>query len=201
MGAQVNQLHSWNKSVKKNITSYLCELIDGRLASFLNGPIPASFCLFFVFSTLHNLINWWKCIRRAWDSNPGRQDGRHMWIHWAMAAPLVNWLLYLSHLKDQPWLTQLHVDQKFLPNFVTFFAANCYNFVNKEKNLLSRPNTNFVNKKFGQSGFDILKLHYYVHYIAIIYIYFATTNDTASIMVPVCRSKLIIRWYKSPTIM
>ena len=24
----------------------------------------------------------------AWDSNPGRQDGRHRRIHWAMAAPL-----------------------------------------------------------------------------------------------------------------
>ena len=24
----------------------------------------------------------------AWDSNPGRQDGRRRQIHWAMAAPL-----------------------------------------------------------------------------------------------------------------
>ena len=24
---------------------------------------------------------------RAWDSNPGQQDGRRRWFHWAMAAP------------------------------------------------------------------------------------------------------------------
>ena len=43
---------------------------------FLNGPILASFLFIFIFSTLHNSINWWKHRWCAWDSNPGWQDGR-----------------------------------------------------------------------------------------------------------------------------
>ena len=56
---------------------------------FLNGPIPASFCLFSFFS--HSNSNDKYKLKKhrwcAWDSNPGRQDGRRRRIHWAMAAP------------------------------------------------------------------------------------------------------------------
>ena len=39
---------------------------------FLNGPIPASFCLFSLFSRYNfNNTNWKKFRWHAWDSNPG----------------------------------------------------------------------------------------------------------------------------------
>ena len=53
-----------------------------------NGPIPASFLFIFDFSTCYNSnLNWKKHRWCAWDSNPGRQVGRHERIHWATAAP------------------------------------------------------------------------------------------------------------------
>ena len=47
------------------------------------------FPFIFVFSTRYNsnFLNWKKRRWCAWDSNPGRQDGRRERIHWAMAAP------------------------------------------------------------------------------------------------------------------
>ena len=63
----------------------------GWISVFLNGPIPASFCLFSSFSKRHKSnINWLKRWWCAWDSNPGWQDGRHTRIHWAIAAPWMN---------------------------------------------------------------------------------------------------------------
>ena len=56
-----------------------------RSYSFFNGPIPASFCLFSLFSR-YNFNNWKKRRWSAWDSNPGPQDGRRRWNHGAMAA-------------------------------------------------------------------------------------------------------------------
>ena len=56
----------------------------------LNGPIPASFSVYFRLSTCRNLNsnwNWKKCRWCAWDLNPGRQEGRRRQIHWATAAP------------------------------------------------------------------------------------------------------------------
>ena len=61
------------------------------------------FCVFFVLFTFQfkwqiynlNLINWKKHRWCAWDSNPGRQDGRRRWIHWAMAAPHYDYLTRL----------------------------------------------------------------------------------------------------------
>ena len=55
--------------------------------SFLNGPIPASFCLFSLFSHYNfNKTNWKKHRWCAWDSNLGLQDGRRRQNHGAMAA-------------------------------------------------------------------------------------------------------------------
>ena len=51
-----------------------------------NGPIPASFCLFSLFSRLNPNTNWKKRRWCAWDSNPGLQDGRRKRNHRAMAA-------------------------------------------------------------------------------------------------------------------
>ena len=103
---------SWFKTVsKKPILKFetrdFVQCHDLEFATiFLNGPTPASsICLFFlkmgqsrplfqfifVFSIWYNLnsnFNWKKRRWCAWDSNPGRQDGRRKWIHWAMAAPL-----------------------------------------------------------------------------------------------------------------
>ena len=49
------------------------------------STIPASFCLFLSFSQKfkYKLKKFWCC---AWESNPGPQDGRCKWIHWALAA-------------------------------------------------------------------------------------------------------------------
>ena len=58
---------------------------DGELKK--NGPIPASFCLFSLFSR-NNFINtnWKKRRWSAWESNPGPQNGRRRRNHGAMAA-------------------------------------------------------------------------------------------------------------------
>ena len=52
-----------------------------------NGPIPASFMFIFVFCNSN--INWLKHRRRAWELNPGRQDGGRKPIRWAMVAPQI----------------------------------------------------------------------------------------------------------------
>ena len=62
-------------------------------------PIPASFCLFSFFSNSNdnlNNTNWKKRRWCAWDSNPGPQDGRRRWNHWAMAAQLLTTSLSLN---------------------------------------------------------------------------------------------------------
>ena len=51
------------------------------------GQSRPLFLFIFVVSICHNL-NWKKRRWCAWDSNPGRQDGRRERIHWATAAPL-----------------------------------------------------------------------------------------------------------------
>ena len=52
-----------------------------------NGPIPASFCFFPLFSHYNfNNTNWKTRRWCAWDLNPGPQDGRRRWNHGAMAA-------------------------------------------------------------------------------------------------------------------
>ena len=50
------------------------------------GQSRPLFLFIFVFSTCYNL-NWKKHRWCAWESNPGRQDGRRERIHWATAAP------------------------------------------------------------------------------------------------------------------
>ena len=88
----LSENYSWSWSA--NLISD--ENDQSRNFFFKNGPIPASFCLFSFFS--HSNSNdkytiwtikiekrgWW-----AWDSNPGRHDGRHRQIHWAIAAPAI----------------------------------------------------------------------------------------------------------------
>ena len=58
---------------------------------FKNGPIPASFCLFWIFSYNFN-TNWKKHRWCAWDSNLGPQDGRRRRNHGAMAATTCKYL-------------------------------------------------------------------------------------------------------------
>ena len=56
------------------------------------GQSRPLFPFIFVFSTCYNLnsnLNWKKHRWCAWESNPGQQDGRREWIHWATAAPLI----------------------------------------------------------------------------------------------------------------
>ena len=53
-----------------------------------NGPIPASFCLFSLFSH-YNFNNWKKNRWCAWESNPGPHDGRRRRNHGAMAGTLL----------------------------------------------------------------------------------------------------------------
>ena len=57
---------------------------------FKNGPIPASYCLFLLFSR-YNFNKWKKRRWSAWDSNPEPQDGRRRRNHGAMAATTCNW--------------------------------------------------------------------------------------------------------------
>ena len=55
------------------------------------GPIPASLCLFLLFSRYNfNNTNWKKHRWCAWDSNLGPQDGRRRQNHGAMAATQKN---------------------------------------------------------------------------------------------------------------
>ena len=53
---------------------------------YLNGPIPAPFCLFLFLSHYNFNTIWKKRSWCAWDSNPGQQDGRWRWNHGAMVA-------------------------------------------------------------------------------------------------------------------
>ena len=69
-------LHHW----RTNLCSFTCH-------------ITASLCLFSSFSQRNDkhctnltTYKWKKCRWCAWDLNPGLQDGRCRWIHWAMAA-------------------------------------------------------------------------------------------------------------------
>ena len=64
-----------------------------------NWPIPASFCLFSLFSLYNfNNTNWKKLRWCACDSNPGPQDGRRRRNHRAMAVTkaLPNYKAYFS---------------------------------------------------------------------------------------------------------
>ena len=52
-----------------------------------------------------NDVKWKKHRWCAWDSNPGRQDGRHRQIHWAMAAPEIKYLSTKAfvHSPNRTW--------------------------------------------------------------------------------------------------
>ena len=92
---------------------------------FKNVPIPASFCSFHFPTLMTNLqfdnTNWKKHRLCAWDLNPGWQDGRRRWIHWAMAAPppcklfrggkwlRPQWRLLIKSYKVKPWFWHLFI--------------------------------------------------------------------------------------------
>ena len=58
------------------------------------------FLFIFVLSSCHDSnLNWKNYRWCTWDSNPGRQNDVHWWIHWAMAAPLFNIFLWVMHLQ------------------------------------------------------------------------------------------------------
>ena len=62
----------------------------------------------FVFSTWHiSNINWFKHRWCAWDSNPGRQDGRCRQIHWAMVAPQSELAFQVGLCKSPPSVTDI----------------------------------------------------------------------------------------------
>ena len=54
---------------------------------FKIGPNPASFCLFSSFSQHNDKYNTKFHYLKAWDLNPGPQNGMHRQNHCAMAAP------------------------------------------------------------------------------------------------------------------
>ena len=67
---------------------------------YKNGPIPASFCLFSLFSHYNfNKTNWKKRRWCVWDLNPGPQDGRRRQNHRAMAATQTIVILLSSAFK------------------------------------------------------------------------------------------------------
>ena len=71
-------------------------LYDSYGSLFKNGPIPASFSIYFrLFNTLQFKLKLKKHRWCAWDLNPGQQDGRQKRIHWATAAPLKSDLIVL----------------------------------------------------------------------------------------------------------
>ena len=88
------QMHASNAArVNDPLTRWMCDLLCCNLLSFFfYWPIPASFCLFSFFSHSNSNSNDKYKLKKhrwcAWDSNPGRQDGRRRRIHWAIAAPL-----------------------------------------------------------------------------------------------------------------
>ena len=78
--------NSLTLQVKCHCTTDLLFYLFG-VSSFFNGPIPASFCLFSLFSQSNfNNKNWKKCRSCARDLNPGPQEGRCRRNHGAMAA-------------------------------------------------------------------------------------------------------------------
>ena len=96
-----------------------------------NGPIPASFCPFSLFSQYNfNNTNRKKLRWCAWDSNPGPQDGRRRQNHGVMAATqsLISFLTplpltyYLLTIRKVHWKVIKQV-RKDLAN--TFYPLNC----------------------------------------------------------------------------
>ena len=104
--AKIQTLQKWKNSKLDDFVSSSW----ANSTNFLkNGPILASFMFIFVLFTfqfkwqIYNLNNknWKKRRWCAWDSNPGRHDGRHRQIHWAMAAPFYKHFwpqIFLLHL-------------------------------------------------------------------------------------------------------
>ena len=92
-----------------------------------SGPIPASFSVYF---RLFNMLQFKLKKRRwcAWESNPGRQDGRRERIHWATAAPLKILLLYVYKylpISRQPRLWKLHTARAVSNGCVCKVAKYC----------------------------------------------------------------------------
>ena len=74
----------------------------------INGPIPASFCIFLLFPHYNfNNTNWEKHKWCPWDLNPGPQDGRRRRHHGAMAA--TSFLLVCTNKCSfgSPWFAQV----------------------------------------------------------------------------------------------
>ena len=71
------------------------------------GPIPASFCIFSLFShyiTIMQIEKKHRCC--AWDSNPGPQDGRRRRNHRAMAATPNSYYFFSSIFLALPLSTK-----------------------------------------------------------------------------------------------
>ena len=109
------------------------EELHGQASLFFkkNGPIPASFCPFSLFSRYNfNNTNRKKLRWCAWDSNPGPQDGRRRQNHGVMAATqsLISFLTplpltyYLLTIRKVHWKVIKQV-RKDLAN--TFYPLNC----------------------------------------------------------------------------
>ena len=69
--------------------THLCVLVKNRFFFKKMGQTRPHFVYFrsFHMTNIAQIQKWKKCRLCTWDSNPGQQNGRHRWIHWAMAAP------------------------------------------------------------------------------------------------------------------
>ena len=90
-----------------------------------NGPIPAYFCLFSLFSCYNFNTNWKKHRWCAWDSNPGMQDGRCRRNHRAMAATFGVTLLVILIFHFRTGITLF-----FHPTLFIFFETTICSFWN-----------------------------------------------------------------------
>ena len=86
----------------KPLVCYLGALILQMVRKLANPGLFLFIFVLFPFQfiwQMYNLnnINWKKCRRCVWDSNPGRQDGRQRRIHCAMAAPpYCKWFMIIN---------------------------------------------------------------------------------------------------------
>ena len=80
---------------------------NALMGLFLNGPIPASFCIFSFFSHYNFYTNWKKRRWCAWESNPGPQDGTCRQNHGATAATLMDLKNVICHLFELGHLQSL----------------------------------------------------------------------------------------------
>ena len=106
-------LLKWNKYLLVSKSSHYLSssigtvlILQKYLLIDLSRPLFNYFCLFHM--TRFKNINWKKCRWWASDSNPGKQNGRHRRIHWAMAALSHSYSAKINRCRGRGWSKNLN---------------------------------------------------------------------------------------------